>query len=131
MMDARRAAERWANTWATAWPKKDAEALLAIQAPDGDHWASLFRRYEGRDGLARYLRECFEEETAPTSVWFGTPTLDGRTAAVEYWAHIVTGDGPMTISGCTVVQFDDDGLVRQARDYSHATQGHQPRPEFA
>ncbi|MFD0559468.1 SnoaL-like protein [Stackebrandtia endophytica] len=130
-MNVSEAADRWAHTWATAWPDKDADAILALQAHDGDHWASLFRHYPGRDGLARYLREAFDEETTPASVWFGTPTVDGHTAAIEYWAHITTADGPLTISGCTVVAFNDDGLVQQARDYSHATEGHQPRPDFA
>ncbi|CAM3128677.1 nuclear transport factor 2 family protein [Stackebrandtia soli] len=129
-MDTRTAARRWASTWRSAWPRQDVEALAALQAPDGDHYASLFRRYRGRDGLRDYLRESFAEETAPTRCWFAEPIVDGRRASIEYWAVMTTVDGVLTLSGCTVVEFDAAGLVAEARDYSHATEGEVPRPEF-
>lgn len=118
-MDTHEAAGRWAETWARAWSEQDVEAIAGLQAEGGDHFASAFRAYRGRDGLRDYLRECFAEETAPAETWFAEPTVDGDTAAVEYWAVISTADGPQTISGCTVVRFDAAGLVAQARDYSH------------
>jgi len=37
-------------------------------------------------------------------------------------------DQPLTISGCTLLRFDDEGLVAEARDYSHVKQGHFPPP---
>lgn len=128
-MDAREAARRWAETWAKAWPAKDAEAIAALQAEDGDHYASLFRPYRGRAGLRDYLAECFDEETAPAETWFAEPAADGDTAAVEYWAVITVAGGPQTISGCTVVRFDEDGLVAEARDYAHLKDGRHEPPE--
>src|SRR5215471_1815320 len=97
-MDTRDAARRWARTWARAWPAQDADAIVALQAEDGDHWASMFRPYRGRGGLRRYLDESYAE------------------------------DQPQTISGCTVVRFDRAGLVAEARDYSHVKDGHHPPP---
>ncbi|GAA0473272.1 hypothetical protein Aca07nite_85810 [Actinoplanes capillaceus] len=44
-------ARRWARVWRRAWPEQDLEAIAALQAEHGDHWASMFRRYVGRDGL--------------------------------------------------------------------------------
>jgi ketosteroid isomerase-like protein len=122
-MDTREAAGRWARTWADAWPVKDVEAIVALQAEDGDHWASMFRPYHGRSGLRRYVTESFAEETDPAETWFAEPRVDGDSAAVEYWAVIHTGDGPVTISGCTVLRIDDAGLVAEARDYSHVQEG--------
>ncbi|MFD6565059.1 nuclear transport factor 2 family protein [Micromonospora profundi] len=122
-MDTREAARRWARTWAEAWPTKDAEAIAALQSESGDHYASMFRPYRGRSGLRAYLTECFTEESRPAQVWFAEPRVDGDTAAVEYWSVIHVDDQPMTISGCTVLRFDEAGLVAEARDYSHATQG--------
>jgi hypothetical protein len=29
------AAQRWANTWASAWPRKDVEAIVNLQADEG------------------------------------------------------------------------------------------------
>ncbi|MEU4422216.1 nuclear transport factor 2 family protein [Actinoplanes sp. NPDC024001] len=120
-METREAAQRWADTWARAWPTGDAEAIVALQAEDGDHWASMFRRYHGRDGLRTYVRECFDAETRPAEVWFAEPQVDGARAAVEYWAVTYPQDKPLTITGCTVLLFTGDGLVAEARDYSHVT----------
>jgi hypothetical protein len=48
---------------------------------------------------------------------------------VEYWAQTYTQDQPQTISGCTVVRFDQAGLVAEARDYSHVKDGHHLPPD--
>ena len=127
-MDTREAARRWASTWISGWPAKDVDTILACQAEDGDHWASMFRPYRGRAGLRDYLEECFAEETRPARVWFAEPQVDGATAAVEYWAQVWVHDEPMTISGCTVLRFDESGLVAESRDYSHVGPGSQPPP---
>jgi ketosteroid isomerase-like protein len=127
-MDTRTAGRRWASTWADAWPRKDVEAIAALQAEDGDHFASMFRPYRGRDGLRTYLEESFADESAPAEVWFAEPRIDGDLAAVEYWAKVMIGDQPMTISGCTLVRFDEAGLVAEARDYSHVQEAHHEPP---
>lgn len=122
-MDTHAAARRWARTWSEAWPAKDADAIAALQAEDGDHWASPFRIYRGRAGLREYVAECFDEETRPARVWFAAPVVDGATAAVEYWAVTWPGGEPLTICGCTLLRFGADGLVTEARDYSHGRPG--------
>ncbi|BBH63973.1 hypothetical protein ACTI_06580 [Actinoplanes sp. OR16] len=130
MTDVRMLARRWAEVWTRAWPAQDVEAITALQAESGDHYASMFRRYSGRAGLRAYLQECFAEEKRPAEVRFAEPLVDGDTAAVEYWAVIHPGDEPLTISGCTVLRFGADGLVAESRDYSHATPGRsEPAPE--
>jgi hypothetical protein len=44
-------------------------------------------------------------------------------ATVEYWAVTYPDDQPLTISGCTLLRFNDEGLVAEARDYSHVKKG--------
>ncbi|MGW3613673.1 nuclear transport factor 2 family protein [Micromonospora sp. NPDC005163] len=127
-MDTRKLAQRWARTWTEAWPIRDVEAIAALQSEDGDHWASMFRPYGGRSGLRTYLKECFAEETRPAEVWFAEPQVDGDVAAVEYWSVIYVNGQPTTISGCTVLRFDEVGLVAEARDYSHVKEGHHAPP---
>jgi len=128
-MDPADAALRWARMWAKAWPTRDADAIVALQAEDGLHWASMFRPFRGREGLRSYVEQSFAEETAPTRCWFYEPIVSpSGTAAVEYWALGVYQGEPMTISGCTVLRFDADGLVAEARDYSHMQPGHHPPP---
>ncbi|MFF0720105.1 nuclear transport factor 2 family protein [Micromonospora sp. NPDC003816] len=128
IMDVRDAAQRWADAWATGWPAQDGERIVELQAEQGDHWASMFRPCRGRAGLRAYVEECFGEEARPAEVWFGVPRVDGDTATVEYWAITYPYDQPVTLSGCTVVRFDADGLVTESRDYSHAKEGRIPPP---
>lgn len=118
-------------TWARAWPLKDVEAIVALHAEDGDHWASLFRPLRGRAGLRSYLEECFAEETRPAEAWFDEPVVEGVRASVEYWVIIFIDGEPTTVSGCTVLTFDESGLVKVARDYSHLLPGHHERPSQA
>jgi SnoaL-like protein len=127
-VDTRVAAQRWAKTWADAWPIKDVDAIVAIQADNGDHCASMFRRFRGRAGLRRYVEESFAEESRPAEVWFAEPRVDGDTAAVEYWALVYFDDQPTTISGCTVLHFNDAGFVAEGRDYSSVSSGHHAPP---
>ena len=127
-MNTRDAASRWAEVWARCWPAQDVDGIVTLQSENGAHWASMFRRYQGRAGLREYLRECFDEETRPAEVRFGAPRVDGDLAAVEYWAVTYPHDQPLTISGCTLLRFDPEGLVAEARDYSHVKQGHFPPP---
>ena len=56
------------------------------------------------------------------------PRVDGDLAAVEYWAVTYPNGEALTISGCTLLRFDDEGLVAEARDYSHVKQGRFPPP---
>jgi ketosteroid isomerase-like protein len=128
IVETREAAQRWAKTWTDAWPVRDVDAIVALQAEDGDHWASMFRPFRGRAGLRRYLEESFAEESRPAQVWFAEPHVDADAAAVEYWAVIYVKDQPMTISGCTVLRLDESGLVAEARDYSHVKEGHHSPP---
>ena len=123
-METREAARRWAATWAESWPAQDIGAIVAMQAEDGEHWASMFRLFRGRAGLRRYLEEYFAEESRPAAVWFAEPRVDGDEAAGEYWALVYINGQPKTISGCTIVRFDESGLVAEARDYSHVKDGH-------
>ncbi|MEO3928770.1 nuclear transport factor 2 family protein [Micromonosporaceae bacterium B7E4] len=128
-MNVRDAARRWATVWAQGWPAKDVDGIVGLQAEEADHWASMFRRYRGRAGLRSYVQECFDEETRPAEVWFGEPRVDGDLAAVEYWAVTYPDGEPLTISGCTLLRFDEAGLVAEARDYSHVKQGRLLPPE--
>lgn len=122
-------AERWARVWEAAWPARDADAIAALQAPDGRHWSSpLEAPHRGRHGLLEYLVDAFADETAPTTCRFAAPIVDGNRATVEYWAQVEYSGKAATISGCTVLEFDSDGLVLASRDYSFQEPGHLAPP---
>ncbi|MEV4276019.1 DUF3349 domain-containing protein [Actinoplanes xinjiangensis] len=116
-------ARHWAQTWRSAWPAGDVEAIAALHAPYGDHWAGIGRCHRGRDGLRAYLSDCFDAYTRAAEVWFAEPVVTGQTASVEYWAIVHPGGVARTVAGCTVLLFGPEGLVVEARDYSHAEPG--------
>jgi hypothetical protein len=93
--------------------------IAARYANDCEFRSHPFREpLVGRDGARTYAEQAFAEERSSTAS-FQDPIVsaDGR-GAVEYRATIVTTDGKTaTLAGVTVLRFDDDGLVREHRDY--------------
>ena len=79
------AAAQWKQTWETAWPRKDVEAIAALYAPNARYRALAFRDAdEGIAGVRDYLRRNFDVETE-IECWFGDPIIDGDRAAIEWW----------------------------------------------
>ena len=57
-MDAKAAAQRWADTWSRAWPQRDAEAIAALYADTAVYRSPAFRPPDlGLAGVRRYLSE--------------------------------------------------------------------------
>lgn len=113
-------ARRWADAYRLAWEEGDAAAAAALYAPDCAFRSAPFR--EPEPPLAYATRE-FPEARAE-DVRFGEPVEEGDRAAVEWWATLVLPDGEeQTLSGCSVLRFDDQGLVVEARDYWHLEPG--------
>jgi hypothetical protein len=130
-VDIRRAADRWADTWVSAWRSHDAGAVAALYAQDCTHRSLPFRPpHHGRAGVLAYLLDAFADESAVADVRFGPPVVDGRRAWVEYWATVFDRDGgELTIAGSAFARFDDAGLITETRDYWQASAGHVPPPE--
>jgi hypothetical protein len=127
-VDSREAAERFARTWEVGWLRGDAAAISALYAEDCSHRSMPFRPlHEGRDGVVDYVRWALSTERA-TEVRFSRPLLAGDVATVEYVAHLVEEPDrkPVTIAGCALVRFGPDGLVAEARDYWHQSDGRRP-----
>ena len=54
----------------------------------------------------------------------------GDRATVEWWATLVSNDGAeQVIAGCSMLRFDDEGLVAESRDYWHMEPGRRDPPE--
>jgi predicted SnoaL-like aldol condensation-catalyzing enzyme len=114
-VDALKAAERWAHGWENAWPQGDVEAIVRLYAP-GAIYRSHPHRAPEEGGARGYVTRQFREEEAVTCR-FGSPIAVGDRAAVEWWASWVEGGGELTLSGATVLRFDEDGQVVEHLDY--------------
>jgi ketosteroid isomerase-like protein len=119
-------ARRWADRYRAAWEAGDAEAAAALYAPDCVFRSAPFRETE--PPLSYTTRE-FPEARAE-DVHFGEPVEEGDRATVEWWATLVLPDGEeQALAGCSVLRFDEQGLVSEARDYWHLEPGRlQPPP---
>ena len=118
-VEAEAAARAWVDAWSKGWSTHDANVITARYATDCEFRSHPFREpLHGRDGARRYAEQAFAEERSTISS-FGEPIVgrDGR-AAVEYRATITTiGGKTVTLSGVTVLRFDEEGFVREHRDY--------------
>jgi predicted SnoaL-like aldol condensation-catalyzing enzyme len=113
-------ARRWAEGYRIAWEAGDPAAAAALYRDDCVFRSAPFRDVE--PALA-YVTRVFPEARAE-DVRFGEPVEEGDRAAVEWWAVLVPPEGEaQTIAGCSVLRFDDEGLVAETRDYWHVEPG--------
>jgi SnoaL-like protein len=111
---------RWAEGYRAAWEADDPDAAAALYAPGCVFRSAPFREPESP---LEYARRVFPEARAE-DVRFGEPVEEGDRAAVEWWATLVLPDGEeQALAGCSILRFDDEGLVTEARDYWHLAPG--------
>lgn len=123
------AARHWAETWQRAWEAGDVEAIVALYHPDAIYSSAPFRTpYLGRAGTREYVAGAFAEE-AEVRAWFGQPVVEGRRAAVEWWAALVENGVEITLAGTSILCFDPDGLVLEQRDTWNQSEGRHAPPE--
>lgn len=113
-------ARRWADGYKVAWEAGDPDAAAALYATDCVFRSAPFREPQPP---VEYTRSVFPEARA-VDVHFGEPVADGDRAAVEWWATLIlTAGEEQTLGGCSILRFDAEGLVAEARDYWHLEPG--------
>ncbi|HKD34722.1 MAG TPA: nuclear transport factor 2 family protein [Gaiellaceae bacterium] len=118
--------KRWADGYKLAWENGDPDAAAALYRPDCVFRSAPFREPEPP---IDYTRRVFPEARAE-DVHFGEPVEEGDRAAVEWWAVLVTPDGEAeTLAGCSMLRFDDEGLVTESRDYWNMQPGRRDPPQ--
>jgi hypothetical protein len=118
-------AKRWAEGYQRAWEAGDPDAAAALYRADCVFRSAPFREPEPP---IDYTRRVFPEARAQ-DVRFGEPVEAGDRAAVEWWATLVGPEGAEeTLAGCSILRFDGDGLVIEARDYWQIEPGRQAPP---
>lgn len=113
----RDAAARWIRGWKAGWEALDPAPIVAAYAPDAVHRSMPLRAPED-GGVAGYLARCFPDESDVRSrfeVW----AASGAQALTVYVATLNDSaeGGDVTIAGCDVLRFGDDGLCTEQRDY--------------
>jgi hypothetical protein len=113
------AVRRWIETWAYAWPAKDADAIAALYAADAAFRSQPFRELQSPRA---YVEWAFSEQDE-AECWFGEPVVAGDRAAIEYWGIVRYEGRDETIAGISFVRFGADGLAVDQRDCWNSQEG--------
>jgi SnoaL-like domain len=110
-VNAREAAQRWADVWERGWRQHDPAAIKALYADDADWSQHPFRPPD-----PEYVDRVFAEEQSAECT-FEAPLVDGDRAAVAWTGKTTLVDGTKEdLVGVSLLRFDEHGLVVWQRD---------------
>ncbi|HEX6131819.1 MAG TPA: nuclear transport factor 2 family protein [Actinomycetota bacterium] len=113
----------WLEAYRTAWEEKDADAAASLFTEDATYRANIFEEpFEGRGGVARYWRDVTATQE-DVRVRIGAPFVDGDRVAAEFWTTMRVAGDEVTLPGCLLLRFGDDGRCRSLREYWHFEPG--------
>ncbi len=113
----------WAASYARAWVEMDAEAAADLFTEDATYRSFIFDEpHFGQDGVRAYWSEVTATQ-AEVQVTMGRPIVDGPRAAVEFWTTMENSGEEVTLVGCLLLAFDDDGRCRSLDEYYEFAQG--------
>lgn len=113
----------WVETYRQAWESKDAEAVAALFTPEGTYRSNIFEEpHRGQEGVGEYWRSVSSVQSDAT-VRMGNPFVDGSRVAVEFWTNMKVDGEEVTLPGCLLLEFTNDGLCTSLREYWHYQPG--------
>jgi hypothetical protein len=125
LMDVR----EWIAAYGRAWVGRDPEAAAALFTEDAVYRSHPFREpHTTTDGILAYWTSATSTQEE-LDLRFGEPVVEGRKAAVEWWA-IMRDEGVwITLPGSLLLRFAVDGRCEELREYWHVEEGrHGPPP---
>ena len=114
----------WLAAYHHAWITQNAEQVAQLFTEDGVYRSHPFRPpSQGRAEIAAYWRQATASQ-GDLEVQWGTPVVSDLRVAVEWWAMMRgTGEGEVTLPGCLLLRFTEDGLCEELREYWHIEVG--------
>lgn len=113
----------WVEAYRVAWETKDAPAAAALFSPEATYRSNIFEEpHRGHEGIADYWRSVTAAQS-DVRVRMGRPFVDGDRVAVEFWTTMKVDGQPVTLPGCLLLDFADDGTCRRLREYWHYQPG--------
>ncbi|HSJ70620.1 MAG TPA: nuclear transport factor 2 family protein [Acidimicrobiia bacterium] len=121
----------WIEGYRAAWEARDADAVIELFRPEATYRSNIFEEpHRGREGIRAYWTSVTEAQSDVT-VRMGKPYVDGSRVTVEFWTNMKVSGDDVTLPGCLLLHFDDDGLCTSLHEYWHFEPGtHQPPPEW-
>ncbi len=114
----------WLAAYHHAWMTRSAEQVAALFTEDGLYYSHPFRPpYRGRAEIKAYWQRATSSQEQLEVRW-GTPLLSGNHVAIEWWATTREAEeGELTLPGCLILRFSENGLCELLREYWHIEVG--------
>jgi uncharacterized protein (TIGR02246 family) len=107
----------WVERYRVAWEHKDPDAAAGLFTADATYREHIVEQaHQGREGIRAYW-ESVTSNQDDVRVRMGRPFVDGSRVAVEFWTDMTVDGEAVTLSGCLLLDFTDDGLCRRLREY--------------
>jgi hypothetical protein len=119
----------WVESYARAWEEVDAEAAAMLFAEHATYRSFIFDEpHVGRDGVRAYWSDVTSTQS-DVQVRMGRPIVEGHRAAVEFWTNMQNEGADITLVGCLLLIFDDEGRCQSLDEYYELAQGRIEPPE--
>ena len=107
----------WIDAYRRSWETADSEAAGALFSNDASYRSNIFEEpHAGRSGIEDYWRNVTAAQSDVT-VRMGSPVIDGPRVVVEFWTTMLVGGEKLTLPGCLLLRFDEDGRCTDLREY--------------
>lgn len=119
----------WIAGYRLAWEARDPEAAAALFATDSTYRSNIFEDpHPGSEGVRAYW-EAVTATQSEVRVRMGRPFVEGPRVTVEFWTNMRVAGDQVTLPGCLLLDFDDEGLCHRLREYWHYMPGEFQPPE--
>jgi hypothetical protein len=107
----------WIEGYRRAWEEADSSAAGALFSEGASYRSNIFEEpHVGRNGVEDYWTNVTAVQSQ-VQVRMGSPVIDGHRVVVEFWTTMLAGGSELTLPGCLLLRFDDDGLCTDLREY--------------
>lgn len=110
-------ARAWIERYRRAWEEADVDEFVDLFTRDAIYYSHPFREpHLGHDGIREYVGQATGTQEQ-VEVRFAEPVVEGNRAAAEWWATMEDEDGEITLPGCLILRFAEDGRCEELREY--------------
>ncbi len=109
----------WIESYRRAWEERNSKAAGALFTEGASYRSNIFEEpHHGREGVEDYWTSVTAVQS-DVAVRMGSPVVEGSRVVVEFWTTMLVDGDPLTLPGCLLLHFDENGLCTDLREYWH------------
>lgn len=115
----------WLEAYGRAWERRDPEAAAALFSADARYYETPFAPpARGRDGVRAYWAHATRNQADISFAYDTISASNGRGIARWQSRYTRPSSGArVTLDGIFLLEFNDDGLCRELREWWHRSEG--------